>query len=190
MIAFKEISVQPISSFIFTPRHSLWSVTIVESLLSRLSYLSGDVRCMSWCLLLLFIILSEVCACQCTCSRVAPFLLVSTSTICMFAHSPIAGHLDGYRLGPVKKTSREQSCISVSIYTGQCVHLQFPQFFSIFMSRQPLIVLFTRTTSYGYLCMCVHMCVLVKAKGLCWVSSSIAFSCIFEAESLLKPGAR
>lgn len=26
-----------------------------------------------------------------------------------FAHSPIAGHLDGYWLGTAKKTSREQS---------------------------------------------------------------------------------
>lgn len=90
----------------------------------------------------------------------------ATSAFCVFAHSPIAGHLDGYWLGTVKKTSREQSCISVSIYTGQCIHLQFPHFFSTSVSRQPLIVLFTRTTSYGYLYMCVHTCVLVKAKAL------------------------
>lgn len=98
---------------------------------------------------------------------VCSFSAGATSAFCVFAHSPIAGRLDGYELGTVKKTSREQSCISVSIYTGQCIHLQISSFFfSTSVSRQPLIVLFTRTTSYGYLCMCVHMCMLVKAKAL------------------------
>lgn len=109
----------------------------------------------------------------------------------LFIHSPVAGHLDCYRLETNKKNVNNH--VSLFLFTlGNASICHFLKYFTS-MSRQfffcllglPFMNIVGVCLCICHLCMC--RCVYVKTKAPHWVSSSIAFHLILRQDLSWNP---